>query len=114
RDLPEDTHERRAADLVLDTLKRCRVVNSGSMAELDELVQTLRYNVTVSSNDYFAKSQRLINLGSALWRRCEEHGEPSDLDSFLETNEQTLQLLPSRHPDRLPCLRTRSAALWRL
>ncbi|KAF8119465.1 hypothetical protein EV363DRAFT_1198062 [Boletus edulis] len=114
RDLPEDTHERRAADLVLDTLKRCRVVNSGSLPELDELVQTLRCNATVSSNDYFDKPQRLINLGRALWRSYEEHGEPSDIDSFLETNEQTLQLLPSRHPDRLPCLRALSAALWRL
>jgi len=114
RSLPEDTHERRAADLVLDTLKRCRVVNSGSTDELDELVQTLRSNVTASSNNYFDKPQRLINLSSALWRRYEERDESGDLDSFLEANEQTLQLLPSRHPDRLPCLRSRSAALWRL
>ncbi|KAF8119632.1 hypothetical protein EV363DRAFT_1496141 [Boletus edulis] len=58
RDLPEDTHERRAADL--------------------------------------------------------EHSEPGNLDSFLETNEQFLQLLPSRHPDRLPCLKTLNAIEWRL
>ncbi|KAF8417895.1 hypothetical protein L210DRAFT_3427665, partial [Boletus edulis BED1] len=72
RDLPEDTPERRAADL------------------------------------------RLINLGTTLWRRYEQRGGRSDLDESLAMNEQALQLLPSRAPDRLPCLKTLNAVEWRL
>ncbi|KAF8431279.1 hypothetical protein L210DRAFT_2988797 [Boletus edulis BED1] len=114
RDFPEDTHERRAADLVLDTLKRCRVVNSGSLAELDELVQKLKDNARMNVDGYFDKPQRLINLSTTLWRRFEQCGKHSDLDESMAINEQALKLFPSRHPDRLPCLRTLSAMVWRL
>ncbi|KIJ58359.1 hypothetical protein HYDPIDRAFT_141567 [Hydnomerulius pinastri MD-312] len=110
----EDSHERRAADLVLETLERCRVVNSGSLAELDELVWKLKCSATVPPDGYFDKPQRLINLSTTLWRRYEKHGELSDLDHSLEINKQALQLLPGRHPDRVSCLRTLGAALWRL
>ncbi|KAF8128898.1 hypothetical protein EV363DRAFT_384726 [Boletus edulis] len=110
----EDTHERRAADLVLDTLERCRVVNSDGLTELDELVQKLKQNAKVSLDGYFDKPQRLINLSATLWKRYEKRGEPSDLDELLEVNEQALQLLPSRHPDRLPCLRILRAVLRKL
>ncbi|KAG6371696.1 hypothetical protein JVT61DRAFT_9037 [Boletus reticuloceps] len=94
RDLPEDTPERRAADLMLDTLKRCRVVNSGSLAELDKLIQQLNDNAKAHLDGYFDKPQRLINLGTTLWRRYEQRGERSDLDESLAMNEQALQLLP--------------------
>ncbi|KIJ11813.1 hypothetical protein PAXINDRAFT_181783, partial [Paxillus involutus ATCC 200175] len=114
QDFPEDSHERRAADLVLETLRRCRVINSGSSAELDELVRKLKHSATVPPDRYFDRPQRLINLGTALWRRYEKHGKLSDLDHSLEMNKQALQLLPGRHHDRISCLRTLSAALWRL
>ncbi|KAF8431349.1 hypothetical protein L210DRAFT_3560937 [Boletus edulis BED1] len=93
----EDTHERRAADLVLDTLERCKVQNA-----------------KVSLDGYFDKPQRLINLSAILWKRYEKRGELGDLDELLEVNEQALQLLPSRHPDQLPCLRTLRAVLRKL
>ncbi|KAF8119610.1 hypothetical protein EV363DRAFT_1196714 [Boletus edulis] len=114
RDLPEDTHERRAADLVLDTLRRCRVVNSGSLAELDTLVQKLKDDVQAHPDDYFDKPQRLVNLSTTLWRRYERHGILGDLDHLSVICEQGLRLLPTHHPDRLLCLRTFSVILWQL
>lgn len=110
----EDTHERRAADLVLDTLERYRVVHSGGLTELDELVQKLKQNAKVSLEGYFDKPQRLINLSAILWERYRKRSDLSDLDELLEVNEQALQLLPSRHPDRLPCLRTLRAVFRKL
>ena len=111
---PENSHECRAADLVLDTLKRCRVVNSGSLSELEELVQRLKRSAAMPPDGYFDRPQRLINLGIALWRRYEEHGELSDLEHSLEKSEQALELLQGRHLDRLPGLRTLAAVLWGL
>ena len=96
----ENSHECRAADLILDTLELRRVVNSGSVSELEELVQRLKRNAAVPPDSYFDRPQRLINLGIALWRRYGEHGELSDLEHSLEKSEQALQLFPSRHPDR--------------
>lgn len=111
---PENCHERRAADLILDTLERCRVVNSGSVVELDQLVQKLQGSAIVPPDGYFDKPQRLINLSIALWRRYEKHGQVSDLECSAETNEQALELLQGRHLDRLPGLRTLAAVLWAL
>ncbi|KAI5989885.1 hypothetical protein EDD15DRAFT_2282414 [Pisolithus albus] len=114
RDFSEDSHEHRAADLVLETLKRCRVVNSGSLAELDELVRELKRSAMVPPDGYFDRPQRLINLSTTLWRRYEKHGDFSDLHSSLKISEQALQLLQSHDPERLPGLRILGAALWRL
>ena len=99
----ENSHECRAADLMLDTLERCRVVNSGSVSELEELVQRLKRSAAMPPDGYFDRPQRLINLGIALWKCYEEHdeyGELSDLEHSWEKSEQALQLLSSRHPDR--------------
>ncbi|KAG6375035.1 hypothetical protein JVT61DRAFT_3816 [Boletus reticuloceps] len=109
----EDTHERRAADLVLDTLVRCRVVNSGSLVKLNELLRKLEGNA-MPPDGYFDKPQRLINISTTLWKRYEKLGNLGDLDRLLATNEEALRLLPHRHPDRLSCLRTLGAVLWRL
>ncbi|KAF9219020.1 hypothetical protein BS17DRAFT_468678 [Gyrodon lividus] len=114
QDFPDDSHERRAADLVLETLKRYRVINSGTSAELDDLVRKLNHSAVLPPDGYFDRPQRLINLSTALWRRYEKHGKLSDLDHLLETNKQALQLLPGRHPDRGSCLRILGTALWRL
>ncbi|KAI6104037.1 hypothetical protein EDD16DRAFT_1638819 [Pisolithus croceorrhizus] len=113
-DFPRDSHERRAADLVLETLERCRVVSTGSLAELDELVQKLEYSAMAPPHGYFDIPQRLINLNNTLWRRYEKRGERCDLDRSLEINKHALGLLPARAPDRLPVLRTLGAPLWRL
>ncbi|KAI6017268.1 hypothetical protein PISMIDRAFT_679577 [Pisolithus microcarpus 441] len=109
-----DSHERRAADLLLETLERYRAVNSGDLAELDGLVQKLEDSARVPPDGYFDISQRLINLSTALWRRYEKRGVLDDLNRSLDINKQALQVLPARDPGRLPCLRTLGAALWRL
>lgn len=114
QDFTEDSHEYRAADLVLETLERCRVVNSGNSDKLDNLIRKLEDSVKVPPNGYFDIPQRLINLSTALWRRYKQRGKLDDLDHLLEINKQTLQLLPGRHPDRLPVLRTVGVILWRL
>ncbi|KAI6096865.1 hypothetical protein F5141DRAFT_489268 [Pisolithus sp. B1] len=113
-DLPEDSHERRAADLILETLERCRAVNSRSLAELDQLVPRLERSAMVPPDGYFDRPQRLINLSTTLWRRYEGRGELSDLDRSLDINKQVLQLLQCRHPDRLSSLRILNVALWKL
>ncbi|KAI6103756.1 hypothetical protein EV401DRAFT_696624 [Pisolithus croceorrhizus] len=110
----EDSYERQAADLVLETLERCRTVNSGSLAELDTLVRKLELGAKVPSNGYFNAPQRLINLSTALWRRYEERGELSDLNRSSEISKQALQLLHCRDPDRLSGLKTLHSVLWRL
>ena len=110
----ENSHEYRAADLILDTLERCRVVNSGSASELGELVQRLKRSVAMPPDGYFDRPQRLINLGITLWRRYEEHRDHRDLEHSSEKSEQALQLLPSRHPDRFLALRTLTAISWEL
>ncbi|KAI5991970.1 hypothetical protein EDD15DRAFT_1070772 [Pisolithus albus] len=110
----EDSHERRAADLVLETLERCRVVNSGSLTELDQLVRRLERSAMVLPDSYFDRPQRLINLSITLWRRYEQRGELGDLDRSLETNRQALEPLQCRYPDRLSGLRTLHSTLWRL
>ncbi|KAI6094845.1 hypothetical protein F5141DRAFT_1014543, partial [Pisolithus sp. B1] len=110
----EDSHERRAADLVLETLERYRIVKSGSLSELDGLVHKLEHSAKVPPDGYFDIPQRLINLSTTLWRRYEKRGELDDLNYSLDINQQALQMLPARDPGRLAGLRTLGAALWRL
>ncbi|KAI9454959.1 hypothetical protein HD554DRAFT_301681 [Boletus coccyginus] len=112
-DCPEDSHERRAADLVLETLERCTVVNSGNLVELDKLAQKLKKSALVLPDNYFDRPQRLINLSTTLRKCYEKYGKLGDLECLLEINKQASQLLPAHHPDRLPGLRALDAALWR-
>ncbi|KAI6097704.1 hypothetical protein EDD16DRAFT_589551 [Pisolithus croceorrhizus] len=114
RDFSEDTHERRAANLVLETLERYRIVKSGGLEEIDGLVHKLEVSARVPPDGYFDVSQRLINLSTSLWRRYEKRGELDDLNRSLDINKQALQRLPAYDPDRLPGLRTLGAALWKL
>jgi hypothetical protein len=100
QDFSEDSHERRAADLVLETLRRCRVVNSGSLAELDKLVGELKHSAMVPPDGYFDRPQRLINLSTTLWKRYEKRGELSDLERLIAMAKEALQLIPEGHPER--------------
>ncbi|KAI6014338.1 hypothetical protein EDC04DRAFT_2953509, partial [Pisolithus marmoratus] len=100
KDFSEDSHERRAADLVLETLKRCSVVNSGSLGELDEVVRKLKYSARVAPDSYFDRPQRLINLSTTLWRRYQKHGELSYLTELIALSEEALLLIPKGHPER--------------
>ncbi|KAI6105169.1 hypothetical protein EV401DRAFT_1873870, partial [Pisolithus croceorrhizus] len=114
QDFSRDSHERRAADLVLETLERCRIVNSGSLAELDELIEKLERSAAVPPHGYFDIPQRLINLSITRWRRYEKGGKRWDLDRSLETNKQVLELFSARGPDRHSDIRTLGSPLRKL
>jgi tetratricopeptide (TPR) repeat protein len=95
-----DSHEHRAAELVLQTCARCGVINSSSPVGLDELISVLDLATQAPPSDYFDRPQRLYNLALAYLRRFELHGKLSDLERSIVVHEEAIRLAPASHPDR--------------
>ena len=89
-----NSHERRAADLVLQTLALYKAIITGSLASIDRLIPALRQAVQNIPRDYFDRPQRLTNLSLALRIRHEFYGDPGDLDESDATHEEGVRLTP--------------------
>lgn len=95
-----DSHEHRAAELVLQTCARCGVMNSSSPVGLYELISDLDLAAQAPPSDYFDRPQRMHNLALALLRRFELLGELGDLKRSIVGHEEAIRLAPASHPDR--------------
>ena len=95
-----DSHEYRAAGLVLQTCTRCRVENNINSADLDELISELDLAAQAPPSDSFDRPQRLYNLGIILLKQYELRGDISDLDKSIAIHEEAIGLTPVGHPDR--------------
>ena len=84
------SHERRAADLALQTYELYQATSSGSLSDIDRLIPALRQAVEDIPHDYFDKLQRLTNLSLALRNRYESCGGLGDLDELIATYEEGL------------------------
>lgn len=93
-----DSHERRAADLVLQTWALCTAITSNSLADVNKLIPTLRQAVQDIPHDYFDKPQKLSNLGLALRLRYGLFGDPTDLDEAIATYKRAIQFTPCGQP----------------
>jgi len=85
-----DSHEHRAADLVVQTYALYRAIGSGSLAYIDRLIPALRQAAQDILHDYFDKLQRLANLVLVLWIRYEFLGELCDLDESIATHTEVV------------------------
>ncbi|KAF8553280.1 hypothetical protein OG21DRAFT_1267504 [Imleria badia] len=90
----EDSHERRAVDLALQTYALHKAIRSSSLADNDRLILGLRQAVRDIPDDYFDKPQRLTNLALALWIRREVCGNLENLDESIATHEVAMQFIP--------------------
>ena len=89
-----DSHERRAADLALQTYSLYKAISSDSSVDIDKLIPALRRAVEDIPHDYFDKFQRLTNLSLALRIRYELCGHRGDLDESIATHEEAMRLSP--------------------
>ena len=89
-----DNHERRAADLALQTYALYKAISSGNLADIIKLIPPLRQAVEDIPHDYFDKLQRLANLSLALGIRYEFYGDLGDLDKSITTNKEAMRLTP--------------------
>ncbi|KAI9455531.1 hypothetical protein HD554DRAFT_2042764 [Boletus coccyginus] len=96
----EDTHERRAAALVLQTYERFRLRDSDDLAELKKLVSELDAAVQEPPDDYFDRPIRYNNLGFALQRRFQLCCDPNDLDQAIGWLEKATQTTSNNYPDK--------------
>jgi hypothetical protein len=87
-----DSHERRAADLALQTYALYKAINSGSLADIDKMIPALRQAVEDIPHDYFDKLQRLTNLSLALRIRYEFCGGLGDLYESIATHKEAMRL----------------------
>ena len=87
-----NSHERRAADLALQTYALYKATNSGGLPDIDRLIPALRQAVEDIPHDYFDKLQRLTNLSIALRIRYEFYGDRGDLDESIATHEEAMRL----------------------
>jgi len=97
---PEDTHEHRAAALVLQTYERFRLRDSDDSAELNKLISQLDAAAQEPPDDYFDRPIRYNNLGLALQRRFQLRRDSSDLDRAIDWLEKATQAIPNNHPDK--------------
>ena len=88
------SHDCRAADLTLQTYTLYKAISSGSLADIDKLIPTLRQAVEDIPHDYFDKPQRLSNFSLALRIRYEFYGDLGDLDESIATHEEATRLSP--------------------
>ncbi|KAH0828804.1 hypothetical protein J3R83DRAFT_3252 [Lanmaoa asiatica] len=108
---PEGTHERRAAELVLQTYKRLGLSDTYDLAELDELISALDAAAQEPPDAYFDRPIRFNNLGLALKRRFQLCGDVHDLDRAIEWLEKTVQITPNSHPEKTSYLSNLGNAL---
>ena len=109
---PEDSHERRASDLALQTYTFYKAINSGSLVDIDNLIPGLHQAVQDTPYDYFDKLQRLSNLVLVLWMRYEICDDIGDLNESIAIHEDALQfpLYALGLPSRIQLLRERETA----
>ena len=84
------SHERRAADVALQTYELYKATSSGSLSDIDRSIPALRRAVEDVPHDYFDKLQRLTNLSLALRKRHESCGDLGNLDELIATYEEGL------------------------
>ena len=80
-----DSHEHRAAGLILQTYALYKAIDSGSLVDIDKLIPELRQAIQDVTYDYFDKPQRLSNLSLALSMRPGSHGDVDELDESIST-----------------------------
>jgi len=97
---PEDTHEYRAADLVLQTYERFRLRDSDDSAELERLISQLDLAAQEPPDDYFDRPIRFNNLGLALQRRFQLSCKLSHLDQAIGWLEKATLAIPNNRPDK--------------
>ncbi|KAH0836404.1 hypothetical protein J3R83DRAFT_8004 [Lanmaoa asiatica] len=88
---PRDSHERRAANLVLQTSERFRLRDSDDLGELDKLISILDVAAQEPPETYFDRPIRFNNLGLALLKRFALCCDPNDLDRAIMWFEKTLK-----------------------
>ena len=89
-----NSHERRAADLTLQTYALYKAIITGDLAGIDKLIPELRQAVQNTPHDYFDRPQRLTNLSLSLRIRHEFYGNPGDLGESDATREEAMRLTP--------------------
>ena len=82
---PMDSHEHRAAGLILQTYALYKAINSRSLVDIDKLIPKLRKAIQDVTYDYFDIPQRLSNLSLALWMRYKSHGDVDELNESILT-----------------------------
>ncbi|KAI9573143.1 hypothetical protein HD554DRAFT_1148061 [Boletus coccyginus] len=97
---PEDTHERRAAALVLQTYERFRLRDSDDLAELGNLISALDKAAQEPPDSYFDRPIRYNNLGLALQRRFQLRRVAIDLDLAIGWLEKATQTISNNHSDK--------------
>ncbi|KAF8546152.1 hypothetical protein OG21DRAFT_1215477 [Imleria badia] len=91
----EDSHERRAADLTLQTYTLYKAISSGtSLADIDKSILGLRRAVREIPANYFDRFQRLTNLSLALWFRYVFCSDLDDLDKSISMQDEAMQFTP--------------------
>jgi len=107
-----DSHEHQAAGLTLQTYTLYRAIGSGSLADIDSLIPTLRQATQDIHQDYFHNLQRLTNLALALWIRYEFSGDLRDLDESIATHEAVMRFacFTLNSPDHTQLLNERANA----
>ena len=103
---PGNTHECRAAELILQTCARYKVINRSDLTELNKLISVLDDATKVPPYGYFDRPHRLYNLGVALLQRFGVRGELNDLVRSIATNEEAVESTLPGDPERPEMLTT--------
>ena len=96
----EDTFEFRAASLVLQTLKRYRVLARAVLVELGELVLELERSVEMPPLWHFDRPYRMINLSAALCKLFELTGDLGNLGKSISVTEEAARFISDGHFDK--------------
>ncbi|KAF8545967.1 hypothetical protein OG21DRAFT_1278881 [Imleria badia] len=88
------SHERRAADLALQTYALYKAISSCNLVDIEKLTPALRQAVQDVPRDYFDELQRLTNLALALWICYEFCGDLGYLNESIATHEEAMQFTP--------------------
>ena len=96
---PDDSRERRTADVIIRTCRLYRAVNGENPTEVDS-VRDLDRGAYVPPYGYFDEPRLLHKLGVAFLGRFQLHANLDDLDKSILLNREAMGIIPHGHDDR--------------
>ncbi|RBR18668.1 uncharacterized protein FIESC28_05945 [Fusarium coffeatum] len=112
--LPDDHIQRPACLAQLSLLNGTNFDQTNDIESLDESIKVGLECLEATSQDDPWRGGRLCNVGSRFDDRYSTTGNPSDLEQACRLTKEAVQIIPSDHPSRTPCLIVRGVVLKKL
>ncbi|KAG9315439.1 hypothetical protein JVU11DRAFT_3049 [Chiua virens] len=97
---PDDSRNRRTADIILVSCRFYHAINAERPADVDHLLANFQNGTYTPSYGYFDRPHMSHKIGLAFWRRFRTSGNLYDLDKAIMLNTEAFLQIPDGHDDQ--------------